>query len=113
MNNQRYFERHIYEMATNEFFRFKVTDIHGLSFMIVIHRRKSLIDLYEEVDLRMNGTTGEEYVRLAGIRNDSTTEIEFGRDTLHDVIENMIDEDKIIEIDREPSVLEIHLLHGD
>ncbi len=100
-------------METDEFFRFKVTDTHGLSFMIVIHRRKSLIDLYEEVDLRMNGTTGENYVRLAGLRDDPTSEIEFGRETLHDVIENMIDEEKIVEIDQGPSVLEIHLIHGN
>ena len=98
-------------MATDEFFRFKVTDSLGLSFMIVIHRKKSVIDLYEEVDLRINGTSGENYIRLSGLRDNPNSELEFGRDTLENAVGNMAEDGMIVEIDQAPSILEIHLIH--
>jgi len=113
MNNERYFERHMRELATDEFFRFKIADTHGLSFMVVIHRNKSLIDLYEEVDLRINGVAGGSYFRLGGIRDNPDTELEFGRNTLHGVIQGMVEEGKAVQVDDQPSVIELHLLHGN
>ena len=56
-----YFDRHINEYKNNtDYYKFKITDINDYSFLIIIHKNKSLIDLYEEVDLRLfelNGTS--------------------------------------------------------
>ena len=55
-----YFDKHIQEYKNNtDYYKFKVTDDNNYSFLIIIHK-KILIDLYEEVDLRLfelNGTS--------------------------------------------------------
>jgi hypothetical protein len=54
MEETDYFEKHIQEYKHNaDYYKFKITDVNNYSFLIIIHKKKSLIDLYEEVDLRL------------------------------------------------------------
>lgn len=53
MNNS-FFNNHIYEYKdSDDYLKFRIIQRSGYSFLILIHRNKTVIDLYEEIDLRL------------------------------------------------------------
>ena len=112
MDEENYFRRHINEYAGNEYYRFKVMVTGALSFMVIIHRKKTPVDLYEEVDLRLHGVTGTRFFRLTTDPADATSELELRGDPLDMVIPPLIGGGRIAQVQAAPQVHEIHIVHG-
>ena len=112
MNNTDYFRRHIGEYCGNEYYRFKVVESGELSFLVIIHRKKTIIDLYEEVDLRVNGVTGVRQFRLTTMRNDPDTALAFGTSTLEEVLPRLVSSFQLTPVQAVPVVFEIQMEHA-
>jgi hypothetical protein len=111
MNNTDYFRRHIGEYCGNEYYRFKVIESGELSFLVIIHRKKTVIDLYEEVDLRVNGDTGARQFQLTTVRNDPDSALAFDTTPLDELIPLLISSGRLSSVQSVPLVFEILMEH--
>ena len=112
MNNADYFRRHIGEYCGNEYYRFKVIESGELSFLVIIHRKKTIIDLYEEVDLRVNGETGAGQFQLTTVRNDPDTALAFDTSPLEELVPRLVSSGLLTPVQAVPVVLEIQMEHA-
>ena len=112
MNNTDYFRRHIGEYCGNEYYRFKVVESGELSFLVIIHRKKTVIDLYEEVDLRVNGETGSRLFQLTTMRNDPNTALAFDTSLLEEIVPRLVSSSLLTPIQAAPIVFEIQMKHA-
>ena len=88
MTTRSYFWTHVGEYLGDDYYRFKITDDGLYSFLILIHGMKTVVDLYEEVELRMHGSVGEGNFRLLTTRGDPGTELHFTARELRSVTDS-------------------------
>jgi hypothetical protein len=113
MNTTDYFRRHIGEYCGNEYYRFKVFESGELSFLVIIHRKKTVIDLYEEVYLRVNGESGAGQFRLTTVRDDPDTALAFDTSPLEVLLPRLVSSGRLTPVQAVPVVFEIQMEHAE
>ena len=90
MNGNSYFDNHINEYKNgSDYFKFKITKTCGYSFLILIHKNKTLIDLYEEIDLRMFSDDNNSILFLYHTTISDENKLELETIKINDYISNL------------------------
>lgn len=115
MATRSYFWTHVGEYLGDDYYRFKISNNDQYSYLILIHRMKTVIDLYEEVELRMHGSVGTGNFRLLTSQGDPDTGLSFSGTELHSVISDHETEVSLHTQDGivDPLVHELFVWHPD